>query len=182
MYEGSVGVPLLISGPGVPAGRVARQVVSHVDLFPTLVAGAGAEPAEEDDNLPGTSLWPATLGKETERPGFAEYHAVGSKTGVFMLRDGALKLVYYVGMPAQLFDLEADPDEARDLVADGSGLELAEGMEAKLRTICDPEAVDAQAKASQRNWAERWGGREAVAAEGFLVFTPPPGHDAEIER
>jgi choline-sulfatase len=55
-------------------------------------------------------------------------------------------------------------------------------LEAKLRTICDPEGVDAKAKASQRAWADRWGGREAVAAEGFLVFTPPPGHDAEIER
>ena len=99
-----------------------------------------------------------------------------------MLRDGALKLVYYVGMPPQLFDLAADPDEARDLVADGSGLEQAKALEAILRTICDPEAVDAEAKASQRAWADRWGGREAVAAEGFLVFTPPPGHDAEIER
>jgi choline-sulfatase len=182
MYEGSIGVPLLISGPGVPAGRVARQIASHVDLFPTLVAGAGAELAEEDRSLPGTSLWPAIEGSEAERTGFAEYHAVGSKTGVFMLRDGALKLVYYVGMPPQLFDLEADPDEARDLVADGSGLELAREMEAKLRTICDPEAVDVQAKGLQRAWTDRWGGREAVAAEGFLVFTPPPGHDAEIER
>src|SRR5918996_1367340 len=182
MYEGSIGVPLLISGPGVPAGRVARQVASHVDLFPTLVAGVGADLEGEDSHLPGTSLWPAIEGNEAERPGFAEYHAVGSKTGVFMLRDGALKLVYYVGMPPQLFDLEADPEETRDLVSDGSGLEFVEGMEAKLRTICDPEAVDAQAKASQRAWAERWGGREAVAAEGFLVYTPPPGHDAEIER
>jgi choline-sulfatase len=99
-----------------------------------------------------------------------------------MLRDGSLKLVYYVGMPPQLFDLEADPDEAHDLVADGSGLDRTRWMEAKLRTVCDPEAVDAKAKAAQRAFAERWGGREAVAAEGFLVFTPPPGHDAEIER
>jgi choline-sulfatase len=181
MYEGSVGVPLLLSGPDVPVGRTLRQIASHVDLFPTIVAGAGAELAEQDRTLPGTSLWPAIDGEEAEPPGFAEYHAVGSKSGVFMLRDGALKLVYYVGMPPQLFDLEADPDEVRDLVADGSGLGRAKAMEAKLRTICDPEAVDAQAKASQRAWADRSGGREAVAAEGFLVFTPPPGHDAEIE-
>jgi choline-sulfatase len=182
MYEGSIGVPLLISGPGVPAGRVLRQVASHVDLFPTVVAGAGAALADEDRTLPGTSLWPAIEGHEAERTGFAEYHAVGSKSGVFMLREGAEKLVYYVGMPPQLFDLAADPDEAHDLVADGTGLDRARMLEAKLRTICDPEAVDAQAKASQRAWADRWGGREAIAAEGFLVFTPPPGHAAEITR
>ena len=182
MYEGSIGVPLLISGPGVPAGGVAQQIASHVDLFPTIVAGVGAELADEDASLPGTSLWPDAQGHEVARTGFAEYHAVGSKTGVFMLREGALKLVYYVGMAPQLFDLEADPDEVHDLVKEGTGLDQAKALEAKLRTICDPEAVDAKAKASQRAWAERWGGREAVEAEGFLVFTPPPGHDAEIER
>ena len=182
MYEGSIGVPLLLSGPGVPAGRTVQQIASHVDLFPTIVAGAGAELAEEDQSLPGASLWPAIEGREAERIGFAEYHAVGSKTGVFMLRQRAEKLVYYVGMPPQLFDLAADPDEAHDLVQEGRGLERAEALAAQLRAICDPEAVDAQAKASQRAWADRWGGREAVAAEGFLVYTPPPGHAAEIER
>ena len=182
MYEGSIGVPLLISGPGVPAGQVANQITSHVDLFPTVVESVGAGLAEEDRDLPGASLWPAIQGQETGRTGFAEYHAVGSKSGVFMLREGALKLVYYVGMPPQLFDLEADPEEAHDLVREGTGLENAKELEAKLRTICDPEAVDAEAKASQRAWANRWGGREAVAEEGFLVFTPPPGHKAEIER
>jgi choline-sulfatase len=182
MYEGSIGVPLLMSGPGVPAGGVARQVASHVDLFPTIVAGVGAELTEEDRSLPGTSLWPAAQGQGVARSGFAEYHAVGSKSGVFMLREDALKLVYYVGMPPQLFDLAADSDEVHELVKVGTGLERARALEARLRTICDPEAVDAQAKASQRAWAERWGGREAVEAEGFLVFTPPPGHEAEIEH
>jgi choline-sulfatase len=182
MYEGSIGVPLLMSGAGVPAGRTVHQIASHIDLFPTIVAGAGAELADEDRTLPGTSLWPAIEGREAERLGFAEYHAVGSKSGVFMLREGAEKLVYYVGMPPQLFDLAADPDEAHGLVQEGRGLERGKALEAKLRAICDPEAVDAQAKASQRAWAERWGGREAVAAEGFLVYTPPPGHAAEIER
>jgi choline-sulfatase len=182
MYEGSVGVPLLISGPGVPAGGVSQQIASHVDLFPTIVEAVGAKLADQDASLPGTSLWPAAQGRDVGRTGFAEYHAVGSKTGVFMLREQNLKLVYYVGMPPQLFDLEADPDEVHDLVREGTGLDRAQALEAKLRRICDPEAVDAQAKASQRAWAERWGGREAVEAEGFLVFTPPPGHEAEIER
>ncbi|MEM7024918.1 MAG: sulfatase-like hydrolase/transferase [Pseudomonadota bacterium] len=182
MYEGSIGVPLLMCGPGVPAGGVSQQIASHTDLFPTIVEAVGAELAPEDDSLPGASLWPAIQGQDAQRTGFAEYHAVGSKTGVFMLREGDLKLVYYVGMPPQLFDLATDPDEVRDLVKDGSGLVQAKRLEAKLRAICDPEAVDAEAKASQRAWAEHWGGREAVAAEGFLVYTPPPGHDAEIER
>jgi choline-sulfatase len=136
---------------------------------------------EEDGALPGTSLWSAIAGREVKRTGFAEYHAAGSRSGVFMLREGALKLVYYVGMPAQLFDLEDDPGEARDLVANGMGGDKVRVFEAGLRAICDPEAVDARAKADQRAKAAFWGGKEAVASEGILVFTPPPGVRAEIE-
>jgi choline-sulfatase len=178
MYEGSIGVPLLISGPGIPAGGVSAEIASHVDLFPTIAETVGAELAPEDEDLPGRSLWPALQGEERARIGFAEYHATGSKSGVFMLRKGRHKLVYYVGMPPQLFDLENDPGESEELVQPAITREL----EAELRAICDPEAVDAAAKAAQRAKAEFWGGKEAIAAEGSLVFTPPPGHAAEIER
>jgi arylsulfatase A-like enzyme len=34
-------LPLLMAGPGIPAGHVVKQLVSHVDLFPTAVANAG---------------------------------------------------------------------------------------------------------------------------------------------
>ena len=92
-----------------------------------------------------------------------------------MLREANLKLVYHVGMPAQLFDLEADPDEAHDLVEEGRDGGRAAGLERKLRAICDPEAVDARAKADQRRHAEAWGGREKLLSEENLIFTPPPG-------
>jgi choline-sulfatase len=179
MYEGSIGVPLLLAGAGVPAGRVEHGIASHVDLFPTVCDAVGAELAPEDADLSGRSL---LASPDPARPGFAEYHAAGSASGTFMLREGPRKLVYYVGMPSQLFDLGSDPHEARDLVADGTGTAEAARLERQLRKICDPEAVDARAKADQRAMTERWGGREAVAAEGSLVFTPPPGERAEIER
>lgn len=178
MYEGSIGVPLLISGPGIPEDSVSVEIASHVDLFPTIAATVGAELDAADRDLPGRSLWPALEGEKRDRTGFAEYHATGSKSGVFMLRKGYRKLVYYVGMPMQLFDLQGYPDETRNLI-DG---QIERPLEAELRRICDPEAVDAAAKAAQRAKAEFWGGREAIASEGSLVFTPPPGHTAEIEH
>lgn len=177
LYEGAIGVPLIVAGPGIPAGRSAAQIASHVDLFPTIVESVGAGLGEEDADLPGRSLWPALQGREAAVRGFAEYHAVGSKAGMFMLRDGRWKLIHHVGMPAQLFDLEADPDELLDL---GPDHPQARHLETLLRQICDPEAVDARAKADQRAKAEFWGGRDAVAREGLLVYTPPPGAEAEI--
>jgi len=175
LYEGAVGVPLLLAGAGIPADRVVRQLVSHVDLFPTLVESAGVSLATEDTGLPGVSLFPAIAGHEAARSAFAEYHAQGSKAGQFMLRDGDMKLIYHVGMPAQLFDLAADPDEAHDLVEEGRAGAALDALVAKLQAICDPEAVDARAKADQRRMAEFWGGPAKVAAESQIIFTPPPG-------
>jgi choline-sulfatase len=179
LYEEAIGIPLVMFGPDIPAGGVVKQITSHVDLFPTILDCVGAPLASDDRDLPGISLWPAIAASEVDRVGFAEYHAAGSKSGTFMLRDGDLKLIYHVGMPAQLFDLGCDPDEAHDL---GPNHPEAARLEGLLRQICDPEAVDAQAKADQRRWIEKWGGVDAVLAEGILVYTPPPGGAAEIER
>ncbi len=177
LYEGAIKVPLLISGPGVPQNRVVQQFASHVDLFPTLVAGAGAQLAAADRDLPGIDLWPAIGGTESPRTAFAEYHAQASKAGAFVLRDGAMKLIYHVGMPAQLFDLSQDPDETADLATENPGTLLA--LEKKLRTICDPETVDARAKADQRAAADAWGGAAKLLGETQILFTPPPGVSKE---
>lgn len=178
LYEHSVGVPLIMAGPDVPRGRMVNQIASHVDLFPTLLEGLGVPATPADERLPGVSLWPAIQGHETERLGFAEYHALGSKSGAFMLREGTDKLIYHVGMPAQLFDLAADPDERHDLVAEGRGHERAMDLERTLRTLVDPEAADASAKADQRARASELGGKDAILARrsGF-VYSPAPGVD-----
>ncbi len=177
LYEGGVGVPLLLSGPGVPRGKVSKQIVSHVDLFPTLVEGAGAQLADVDHDLKGVSLWPAVTGGDAQRVGFAEYHAQASKAAAYVLRDGDLKLIYHVGMPAQLFDLARDADELNDLaVVQPATVGV---LEQKLRAICDLEATDTRAKADQRKWVEYWGGRDRVAGSSQILFTPPPGVSKE---
>lgn len=179
LLEESIAVPLLMAGPDIAPGSVVKQITSHVDLFPTVLESTGVALSDADGDLPGISLWPAIREAETDRVGFAEYHAAASKSGMFMLRDGDWKLIYHVGMPAQLFDLASDPREQVDL---GPDHPKASELEARLRTICDPEAVDARAKADQRAWIEHWGGMEAVMAEGSLVYTPPPGGTAEIQH
>jgi choline-sulfatase len=176
LYEGAVGVPLVMSGPGIPAGRTVRQLASHVDLFPTFIEGAGLSLDPADKRLPGLSLLPAVGGcEDLDRPVFAEFHAQGSKAGAFMIRQRDMKLIYHVGMPPQLFDLAADPDEAHDLVAEGSAGDRVAPLERILRSVCDPEAEDARAKADQRRMVEFWGGPEKVLGEDFIIFTPPPG-------
>jgi choline-sulfatase len=105
---------------------------------------------------------------------------MGSTTGAFAIRSGAFKYVHYVKYPPQLFNLQADPDEALDLAADAGYAAVLSECERKLRALLSPEDVDARAKKRQAEQLERYGGREAVIARGDLGFSPPPGGRAEF--
>ncbi len=171
-----------MSGPEIAAGGVVSQLASHVDLFPTVVEALGASLADEDADLPGVSLWPAVAGRETDRLAFAEFHAQSSKTAGYLLRDGKDKLVYHVNMPRQRFDLESDPEETNDLALDGGADPTADALEAKLRAMLDPEAVNRRAMADQLAHADRHGGVDAVRDRGTFSYTPVPGDDLNLEK
>ncbi len=179
LYDHSMTVPLIMAGPGVPEGQSVGQTVSHVDLFPTLVEAMGARFNIEDANMIGISLWAAMEGRERERLGFGEFHSQSSKVGSFMLRDGSDKIIYHIDMPPQRFDLKNDPHETNDLAGAG-GARLAE-LEAALRTIVDPEAVDRRAKKDQRTHLKRYGGADAVRQRGTFNYSQVPGDAANME-
>ena len=44
-FDTDIRVPLIVAGPGVPAGRTVAQVTQNVDLYPTFAQLAGARPA-----------------------------------------------------------------------------------------------------------------------------------------
>lgn len=177
LLEPGAGVPLLMCGPDVPAAHVETTPVSHVDLYPTIVEGAGlaASPAEAD--LPGHSLH--RMASRTV-PVFAEYHAAGSRRGAFMLRAGNDKLIAHVDAPAQLFNLATDPHEAHDLALDPGSQVRLQALQRQLRALCDPERVDQRARSDQKAKAAYWGGNAAILKEGLLVYTPPPGVPAAV--
>jgi choline-sulfatase len=70
-------------------------------------------------------------------------------SGGQLVRRGDLKYCHDVGHRAQLFDVERDPLETRDLIdAPGYG-HTADAMRRELLAIVDPEAADAAALADQ---------------------------------
>jgi choline-sulfatase len=176
MYEESAGVPMLIKGKGIPAGKVVDTPVSLVDGYPTFIEAMGEQLTETERNeLPGHSLIDIANGAAPERTVLSEYHAVASITGVFMIRHGRFKYIHYEGYRPQLFDLEADPLEMRDLALEpGHESDLAACDEA-LRRVCDPAAVTALAFADQARRIEAFGGPEAVRKLGSYPYTPAPG-------
>ena len=180
LYEESTKIPMIIAGPQVPAGQVCRTPVSLVDCYPTILQGLGIPLREEECKLSGRSLFEWIRAPEDlERVVLSEYHAVGSVSGAYMLRQGRFKYHYYVGLQPELFDLENDPEETVDLAHDSSYEPILKKLERKLRQYLDPEAVDAQAKADQAELIRQFGGRDKALGMGTKGATPAPGQGSE---
>jgi choline-sulfatase len=176
MYEDSVGVPLVVAGPEIPAGVTVETPVNLLDLYPFIMDCAGARDSETiTAEHPGGDLARIIAEEDPGRAVFSEYHGMGSKTAAYMIRKGRHKLVYYVDYPPQLFDLEDDPEELNDLAGDANAQPILAELTEELRKVCDPEALDRAAKAKQADRLERAGGREAAIARGDLGFSVPPG-------
>lgn len=146
-YEASVGVPLIVKGPGLPAGQCIGQPVTLVDLYPTIMDIAGLEP---EPDRPGLSWLPLIRdGKQDNRNdyAFSEYHGNFFKQDWYMLVRDGYKYTYYVNDRPSLFNLREDPQEMRDLALEEEYDELLKSFERLLRTIVDPEAVSLRAKA-----------------------------------
>jgi choline-sulfatase len=173
LYEESARVPMLLRAPGRQLRPVVATPVTLADVAPTLLDWMGV-PAPMD--WPGRSLLSvAEAPDDDRRVAFSEYHAAGATSGAFMVRQGDWKLIYYVGMPPELFNLEQDPQELHDLAGSADHAAVLARLVAELSMIVDPEAQDAQAKADQRALVDAHGGREAVVQRGGFGATPAPG-------
>lgn len=117
-FEPSIRVPLLIHIPSQSARRELTEVVSLVDLLPTivdLVQGDGMwDPVMSVD---GRSLAPLLNGSNIPwKNEFAcEYFGDGARGPCVMLRRDGFKYMAHYGDPGLLFDLNADPREINNL-------------------------------------------------------------------
>ncbi len=114
VYQATLHVPFVLAGPGVPSGVVVTPRASLVDVLPTLLGLLGVEPPP---GLPGRDLRPALAGRRlAAEPLYSE-----SLFGRLTCRWSSLrawvsedwKLVQ--GSEIELFDLEKDPGELRNL-------------------------------------------------------------------
>ena len=150
-FEDSARVPLMVSGPGVEAGRHAG-VTSLVDLFPTLLdLASGGKPPALAGPVHGESWMPLLAGGGTRGSDAAicEYSDMGVCAPCRMIRVGSLKSIYTHGHPAQLFDLAADPRELRNVSGDPAYADREAALRQRLLADWDPEAINALVLRSQ---------------------------------
>jgi N-acetylglucosamine-6-sulfatase len=112
-YEPSLHVPLLMRGPGTPAGVVTDEMVSLVDVPATITRVGGAVPLLEPD---GRSLLPvAQGGKGYDAVSIESGSVMGAPAGQFFSHGVRTARYTYVEYPltgeAELYDRRLDPHQ-----------------------------------------------------------------------
>lgn len=132
-FEEAYRVPLILAGPGVPAGRQTSRVVSLLDLAPTLVELTTGEAFP----CHGRSLTPLLRDPEADWPdeAFAEFHGQRFFFTQRTLWQGRYKYVFNGFDEDELYDLEADPHELRNIVHEPEQRRRVEGMAARMWRI-----------------------------------------------
>jgi arylsulfatase A-like enzyme len=129
VWEGGIRVPYLMQWKGVlPAGKVYEQPVISLDTTATVLFAAKAKPVD-GIKLDGVNLIPYLRGKKPEAPHErlfwrdADRHLWAIRQGRWKLvQDGNWKADASDVNPPQLYDLEVDPGETRDLSAEQPAL------------------------------------------------------------
>ena len=119
-YEGGIRVPLVVHWPGkTQANTTSQAVVTGTDFYPTLLEMLGL-PAFPDQHKDGRSFVPALKAEAYDRGPiywhFPHYSNHGYQSPNGAIRSGRYKLIeYYENGTVQLFDLEDDIGERKDL-------------------------------------------------------------------
>ncbi|GLV55804.1 hypothetical protein KDH_26480 [Dictyobacter sp. S3.2.2.5] len=141
-HESSIHVPMAFQGPGFDGGRCVKELVSLVDIAPTLLDAAGLDIPQD---MQGHSLLPLARNEEDDRPEDMFIQISESQVGR-ALRTQRWK--YSVVAPEKhgwkdshadryveqfLYDLEADPYELNNLAGRKSHEEVAHGLREQLK-------------------------------------------------
>ena len=151
-YEESIRVPLVMSGPGIPAGNGGRTVstlVTNVDFAATLLDAAKATAGRTQDGISllgaakGTStLTPRSIGLEATAPLFADatmpqqwdqpYRGVRTDRWKFIVWGSGNMSSFIPSSEEELYDLQNDPYELHNLASDSSYASTKEALRVKL--------------------------------------------------
>jgi uncharacterized sulfatase len=154
MFDDAIRVPLLVRWPGAIApGTVVSQVVSNLDLFPTVldVAGVGVPP---NLKIEGRSLLPLVAGGTPKPPPdwddtlFGQYDMHhGQRARMRMIRTPEWKLIRHFepGAGDELYHLASDPGETTNRIDAPEHramlVALRKALNDRMREVKDPLAT-----------------------------------------
>jgi len=134
VYDSTMRVPLLLWGPpSLPRGRRVAGNARTVDILPTVLDLMGRTLPE---GLHGRSLVAALATPDGVASGLAygetlDLYRIFGTTPIRLLRQGRWKYIH--SAKPELYDLEADPAESHDLIANEP--QVSAELEARLRGL-----------------------------------------------
>lgn len=148
--EGAGRVPMICAWPGrIPAGERRDNVLSLIDVFPTLLDAAGiAVP----DFVEGSSFLHLL---EKGDPNWKDEALIECLAHTALHPEAALvkgkyKFIYFVNEPCQLFDLQVDPHEQNDLARDEQYRPLVQQFTNELLSRWPVEQIEKDVRLSQK--------------------------------
>ncbi|MCX6630442.1 MAG: DUF4976 domain-containing protein, partial [Candidatus Solibacter sp.] len=139
-YEASIRVPLLLRCPELfPGGTVITQSVANIDIAPTVLAAAAIAPPPHMD---GRSFLPLAQGRTIPWREHFLYVYYWEKNypqtpTTFAIRGERYKYITYYGLwdADELYDLQNDPQETKNLLYEPRYHALARDLESRLYTM-----------------------------------------------
>ncbi len=130
LYEESVGVPMVMRGPAIPEGVVRRQVTGNIDLAPTILDVANAEPGRVMDGIPLVPLaQDPTSGSDRDML-LETKDSVAVRTPDFMYAE-------HPGGEKELYDLARDPFQLESRHRRGAYNDEQRALAERLSTLKD---------------------------------------------
>jgi N-acetylglucosamine-6-sulfatase len=184
-YEASMRIPMLMQAPGlIPAGTRVDGVAAGIDVASTVLDAAGlVAPA----GLDGTSLLPLATGAVSKVRDALLYEYYWERNfpqtpTIHAIRTDRFKYIHYHGIwdTDELFDLQADPAESKNLIADPAHESTVRALNTELFTLLErtkglyiPLYPD---RGAPQNKRRDGGSKAADFPRGFYVKPqPPPG-------
>ena len=128
--EGSVKVPIIFAGPGVPKDEVRSQLAGLQDILPTLAELTGCPLTHEVD---GESLTEVFAAPEAKLRDYYYGECLDDPEQSAMICDGRWKYIYtQTGPTEELYDLENDPTELNNLAVGPDAENVLPGWREKL--------------------------------------------------
>jgi arylsulfatase A-like enzyme len=112
LWKDGAGVPMIIAGPGIPAGVICHKPVQLLDIYPTLLelTGLEADPGHE-----GNSLVPLLRDAEADWPHYAR---TSFGPGNYAIVSEGYRFIQYNDGSEEFYDLASDPHEWYNVASD----------------------------------------------------------------
>ncbi len=114
LWEGGIRVPAVVRWPAqLPRGKVSKQVAISMDFTATVAAACGVQAAASEP-FDGIDLTPILAGHQPAQPRDLYWRINQPNQRARAIRSGKWKYILD-GNINNMYDLEADPGETRDL-------------------------------------------------------------------